>query len=116
VGALPTLTPQILGHLGNFANTAIFRNAAKYWWVTLPLGYAAWGKYQERKRKNEVTTANVIGDLAPLISVVATLVMLNNVLEQRESAAPPKPNPLNPAPGPVTEASFSTATPTARLG
>ncbi len=115
MGALPQLSPQILGHLGNFANTAIFRNAAKYWWVTLPLGYAAWGKYQERKRKNELTTANVIGDLAPLLSVVATLVMLNNVLEQREQT-PAKPNPLNPAPGPVTEASFSTAPTTARLG
>ncbi len=113
MGVLPNLPPQVLQQLAGLTNVPLVRFAARYWWVTLPLGYAGWTKYQERKRKHEATLPNLIADMSPLIGVVATLIMLNHTLEQRETLHPASPVGT----GPVTDAQFSTQPkPVANIG
>jgi hypothetical protein len=109
---MPNIPPEVMQQLSGLTNVPLVRFAARYWWVTVPLGYAGWAKYQERKKKGEATLPNIIADLSPLIGVVATLVMLNHTLSQREAAVPP----IVPA-GPVRDADFSTnSKPVAGIG
>ncbi len=103
---------QMLGGLGSVANSALFRSALKNWWVTAPLGYAAFVLLRERQKKKQLTVPNVVSDLVPMVTLVATLVILNNVIEQREAnAAPGSPAGSKPPLGPIRDASF---TPTSR--
>ncbi len=102
---------QMLGGLGSVANSALFRSALKNWWVTAPLGYAAFVLIRERQKKKQLTVPNVVSDLVPMVTLVATLVILNNVIEQREGAAPASPTGAKPPLGPIRDASF---TPTSR--
>ncbi len=74
----------VLGALGDIAGSALFRNAMKYWWVTLPIGYAAYASVRSRMKGKTLTPLGVVGDVAPAVSLVATLVMLNHTLEQRD--------------------------------
>lgn len=113
MGALPNIPPEIVQQLSGLTDVPLLRFAARYWWVTLPLGYAGWVKIQERQKKGEATLPNIIADLSPLIGVVATLVMLNHTLAMREATAPPPP--IVPA-GPVRDADFSTNKPVAGIG
>ena len=101
---------QVLGGLGQVINTGLFRTAAKNWWITAPLGIAAYAVLRERHKKGQLTLANAISDLTPMVTLVATLVILNNVLEQREQV-PGAAQPQRPPLGPVKDASF---TPVAR--
>lgn len=113
MGALPNLPPQVIQQLSGLASLPIARYALRYWWVTLPLGYAGWVKYQERKKKGEATLPNIIADFSPLVGVVATLVLLNHTLAQSEP--PSAASPIGA--GPVTDAQFSTQPkPVANIG
>lgn len=112
MGALPNLNPQTIQQLAGIVDTPIWRYTVRYWWVALPIGYAGWAKYQERKRKGEATIANVLTDIAPLVGVVAALVALNATLGQHEQKTPSAP--INPASGPVTDASFTQNPPAAQ--
>jgi hypothetical protein len=97
---------QVLGGLGQIVNTGLFRTAAKNWWITAPLGLAAYTVLRERHKKGQLTLANAISDLTPMVTLVATIVILNNVLEQREGATPAPVAARLPL-GPVKDASFT---------
>lgn len=99
---------QVLGGVAQIANTSLFRTAIKHWWITAPLGVAAYTVLRDRYKKGQLTLPNAIGDLTPMVTLVATLVILNNVLDQREAAAPASPRPQL---GPVRDASFTPVQP-----
>ena len=113
MGALPNIPPQMIQGLGNLATTPLARAAVRYWWATVPIGYVAYTRFQERKKKGDVTLGGVLSDVAPILGLVSTLLLLNQMFETREAKA--AANPLAPT-GPVTDASFTAASPTPRIG
>ncbi len=104
---------QVLGALGGLAGSSLFRNAVKHWYITGPLGVAAFTLLRERHKKGQLTLATAISDLTPMVTLTATLVILNHTLETRDRAAAGAPAPAAPkAPlGPIREASFTPSTP-----
>lgn len=102
---------QVLGGLGTLASSSLFRSAIQNLWITAPLGIAAYVVLQDRYKKGQLTIHNTITDLTPMVTLVATLVILNHTLETREQAAGTAPAPLAPRPqiGPVRDASFTVA-------
>lgn len=112
----PPALGQMLGGVGAVANSALFRSAVKNWWVTAPLGYAAYVLIRERQRKKQLTVPNVVSDLVPMVTLVATLVILNNVIEQREAnTTSAAPGSAKPPLGPIRDASFTPTQPRAPL-
>lgn len=105
----PPVLRQMLGGLGTVAASSLFRNAMKHWWITAPLGYTAYSMIRERQKKNQLTVSNVINDLTPMVTLVASLVTLNYILTQQDGQATPVAS--KPTLGPIRDASF---TPTAR--
>lgn len=105
--SFPNIPPHVAQQLAGLTSTPLVQAAARYWWVALPLGYAAWAKYQERKRKGEVDLHTMIADMAPLVGIVATIVTLNYTLAQHAAnkaaatAAPASPGAA------AVDASFS---------
>ncbi len=79
---------QVLGGVGAVVGSPLFREAVRNWWLTAPLGYAAYVLIRRRQKRDELTVPNVISDLAPMVTIVGTLVMLNHILSQRTPAAP----------------------------
>lgn len=81
-----------LGALSNIAQAPLVRAAVRYWWVTVPIGFAAWRAYQRRKAKDgDAHPVDVLLDVAPMVGLVAGLVALNENLrrsEERQPAAP----------------------------
>ncbi len=83
-------TSYVLGALGDLAGSALFRNTLRYWWVTAPLGYMVWASIQDHRKRKDLNALRVVNDVAPAVSLVAILVLLNETLDQRaarESAA-----------------------------
>lgn len=99
----------VLGALTDVAGSALFRNAMKYWWLSVPVGYAVWASISEHRRKKDLSPLRVVADVAPSVSLIATLIMLNNVLEQRDNARAAAT--VGPVAGSVKDASFTTASP-----
>jgi hypothetical protein len=89
-----------LGSLGDIVKSPLARAAVKYWWVAIPIGYAAWRSYQTRKAKGSVDPMEVVLDTAPVVSLIATLVLLNSALAANHSA-PAQPAAKPAGPGPV---------------
>ena len=75
-----------IGSLGDIVKSPLARAAVKYWWVAIPIGYAAWRSYQTRKAKGSVDPMEVVLDTAPVVSLIATLVLLNSALAANHSA------------------------------
>lgn len=100
----------LLAGLGDIAGSALFRRSIRYWWLTIPIGYVAWGAIKERRTKKTLTPHGVLCDVAPAISLAATLLMLNFTLDERDRRqAAEKASPVPPG-STVRDASF-TATP-----
>lgn len=78
-----------LGSLGDIARSPLARAAMKYWWVAIPIAYAGWRSYQKHKAKGTVNFVDVTLDVAPLVGLVGTLVLLNKVLGDSEAQTPP---------------------------
>lgn len=101
-----------MGSLGDLAQSPLARATIKYWWVALPIAYVGWRSYQKRKAAGKVEIADVIIDMAPLIGLVGTLVMLNHtyaVNERNAAPAPAAPRPLAAlAPASIKDADFTT--------
>ncbi len=97
----------VLGALGDVAGSALFRNALKYWWLSAPVGYAIWASISEHRKRKDLTPMRVVADVAPAVSLIATMVLLNNVLEQRDNAR--VASVVSPAAGSVKDASFTTS-------
>jgi len=95
-----------LGSLGDIVRSPLARAAVRYWWVAIPIGYAAWRSYQARKAKGAVNPMDVVLDTAPVVSLIATLVLLNSALA---AGQPQQATPMaKPAPGPtIREADFT---------
>ncbi len=98
---------HVLQGASEVVNSGLFRSALRSWWLTLPLGYAAYAMIRQRQKKGELTIPNVFNDLAPMVTVVATIIVLNHTLEQRERMAPPAPQPQKPQLGPIRDAAFT---------
>lgn len=111
--SIPNIPPQLAQQLAGLGNTPLVRAAVRYWWVALPFGYAAWAKYQERKKHGEANLHNVLADLAPLVGTLAAIVTINYTLAQQQSAAAPTTSPAANA----KDASFTvTQRPVANIG
>lgn len=98
----------VLGALGDVAGSALFRSALKYWWVTVPVGYITWASIKERKKRKELTPLYVVGDVAPVVTLVATLVLLNHTLDERERLAASAAVASSIPPSTIKDASFTT--------
>jgi hypothetical protein len=98
-----------LAGLGALAQTPLARAAVKYWWVSLPIGYAAYRSWQQRKAKGGAHPLDVVMDIAPLVGLVGTLVLINEHIKRNEVAAPAaaKPSPIPPG-AEITDADFTT--------
>lgn len=70
-----------LGSIGDIVQSPLAKAAIRYWWVALPIGYCAWRSWQGRKAKGAVNPMDVVLDTAPVISLIATLVLLNSALK-----------------------------------
>lgn len=106
-----------LGNLGALVQSPLARAAVKYWWVALPIAYAGWRSYQRQKAKGSVDPFAIALDVAPLIAMVGTLVIINQSLRDGHQAAPPpmaKRTPIAPD-QPITDAEFTPGTPVAQL-
>ncbi len=79
---------QVLGGVSAIASSSLVREAVRNLWLTAPLGYAAYVMIRRRQKAGQLTLPNVISDLTPMVTVVATLVMLNHILSQRAAPAP----------------------------
>jgi hypothetical protein len=89
-----------IGGLGDIMGSPLARAAVKYWWVAVPIGYCAWRSWQMRKAKGSVNAMDVVLDTAPVVSLIATLVLLNSALKSTAPTpvaatvrAPAKPAP-----------------------
>lgn len=107
------INPSTLAGLQGIASTPLARAAVRYWWVTIPIGLAAYRSWQRRKAKEgSAHPLDVLLDVAPLIGLVSTAILLNEKVGQMEArqaqaAAPrPKPSPIPPG-APVTDADFT---------
>lgn len=101
----PLALNHVLGGLAQISRTSLVRTAIKHWWITAPLGFAAYSVLHQRYKKGELNLPNALTDLAPMVTLVATLVILNNTLEQREQTAPVAA--ARPPLGPIRDASFT---------
>ncbi len=96
---------QILGGASALTNSSLLRQAVRNWWLTAPLGIAAYYMIRQRQKKGELSVPNVITDLTPMVVLVGTLVTLNHILEQRENGHAPTAAPRPPIQ--AREASFT---------
>lgn len=112
---IPNIPPQLAEQIAGLGNTPLVRAAVRYWWVALPFGYAAWAKYQERRKKGEANLHNVLADLAPLAGTLAAIVTINYTLAQQQAQ---QPQPVaGAAPGSnAKDASFTVNQPVAGIG
>lgn len=99
-----------LGALSNVAQAPLVRAAVRYWWVTVPLGFAAWRAYQRRKAKDgDAHPVDVLLDVAPMVGLVVGVVSLNEAMrraEERQPAAPVARQAPQPKP-PARDADFT---------
>jgi hypothetical protein len=106
-----------LGSLGALVQSPLARAAVKYWWVALPIAYAGWRSYQRQKAKGSVDPFAIALDVAPLVTLVGTLVIINQTLRDGYQAPPPpmaKRMPIAPD-QPITDAEFTPGAPAAHL-
>ena len=106
---MPVPAPS-LGNLREVMQTPIARALARYWWVVVPIGLAAWVKYKERKEKDgKANWLDVAIDVSPLVGTLGVIVTINDLARQAEErerdrlAQAPRPRP---APLPAREADF----------
>jgi hypothetical protein len=107
-----------MGSLGDIAQSPLARAAIRYWWVALPIGYCAWRSWQGRKAKGSVNAMDVVLDTAPIVSLIATLVLLNSALKTCQPtpvAATVRPQAPAPAKGPVIRDADFTPKPQAEV-
>ncbi len=105
-----------LGSLGALVQSPLARAAVKYWWVALPIAYAGWRSYQRQKAKGSVDPFAIALDVAPLVTLVGTLVIINQTLRDGHPVPPPiaKRTPITPD-QPITDAEFTPGAPVAHL-
>lgn len=84
-----------LGSLGEIVRSPIARATLKYWWVTVPIVYAAWRSWQKRKKQGEANPIDILMDVSPLVAAIGTLVVINASLANSEArkAAPAAASP-----------------------
>lgn len=87
-----------MGSLGDIVQSPLARAAVRYWWVALPIGYCAWRSWQSRKTKGDVNALDVVLDTAPVVSLIATLVLLNSALKSCETTPKPVAGTARPQP------------------
>ncbi len=105
-----------LGSLGALVQSPLARAAVKYWWVALPIAYAGWRSYQRQKAKGSVDPFAIALDVAPLVTLVGTLVIINQSLAAGYQAPPPMAKRMPVAPDqPITDAEFTPGAPVAHL-
>lgn len=84
---MPPPAPS-LGNLREVMQTPIARALARYWWVAVPIGLAAWVKYKERKAKGDpVNWLDIAIDVSPLVGTLGVIVTINDLARQAEERA-----------------------------
>jgi hypothetical protein len=101
-----------MGSLGDIVQSPLARAAVRYWWVAIPIGYCAWRSWQQRKAKGAVNPMDVVLDTAPVVSLIATLVLLNSALKTCQPA--PVAATVRPTPAPAAAATKPSAGPVIR--
>lgn len=105
-----------LGSLGEIVQSPLARSLVRYWWLALPVGYIGYHSWKKNSSKpTSAAIADTVTEIAPVVATLATLVMLNHLLSEKErrqtAAAPPlktaaysvRPSPP-PAPAPAVPA------------
>jgi hypothetical protein len=103
---------RALGSLGEVMQTPLARAVVKYWWVSLPIGYAAYLSFQRRKAKEgKAHPIDILHDISPLICLVGTLVAVNATLQaqhaQQTADAAQAAASVKPVAAQVRDADFS---------
>lgn len=91
-----------LGGVAGVVNNPITRLGIRYWWASIPVIVAAWGKYQERKEKGDVRLHHVISDVGTLLGPVMTIIAMTEFAkrdEERKNATTTTQGPSNELPG-----------------
>jgi hypothetical protein len=91
--------------LSGLANShPLVRIAVKYWWLAIPAGWAMWTLTRKREK---IDAAGLIQDFSISFGPVLPLILLGEMMADREDrkvAEMPKPVGIQ---GPIKEASFS---------
>lgn len=94
------MSPIEMKALGNIVrnetiNNPLTRLAVRYWWLSIPVGIAVWGRFEERRAAGEVKLHHLIGDAGTILSPFLVLAILSEFAERREEAAK-RPKPPSP--------------------
>lgn len=93
------VTQEVLSGLaGKLGESPIARMGIRYWWLSLPIGFAMYSQFLHRKEKGEATTFHLLQDFGTLIGPIATLVALNEFARKEEEKK---------FGGPIKEAQFT---------
>jgi hypothetical protein len=76
---------QRLGGLSGVVDNPLARLAMRYWWLSLPAGFAAYTKYRDRKAKGEATMANLMTDLGMILAPILSVITLAEFSRREES-------------------------------
>jgi hypothetical protein len=82
----------------------LVRIAAKYWWLAIPAGWAMWTLSKKRDR---IDAAGLIQDFGTCFGPVIPLIVLGEMMADREERQKSVATPAIGLQGPVKDASFS---------
>lgn len=74
-----------MGGLGGVVSNPYTRLAIRYWWLAIPVGLAAWGKYQEKKAQGKVRLHHILGTLGETIAPVTAIIALGEFARRDEA-------------------------------
>ena len=75
-----------LGSVGEIVRCPLVRGTVKYWWLALPIAYLGYHSWKKHSGKPTVDAlADTVNDIAPVVATVATLVLLNHAMADREN-------------------------------
>jgi hypothetical protein len=74
-----------LGSVGEIVSSPLARSLVRYWWLVLPIGYLGYHSWKKNSGKAaSAAIADTVTEVAPVVATVATLVMLNHLLAEKE--------------------------------
>lgn len=91
--------------LAGLANShPLVKTALKYWWLALPAG---WAFYSLTKERPKVSVGGVISDFSLTFGPIISIIMLAEMIEQKQKPATPVQAPVQGLSGEIKEAQFN---------
>lgn len=95
--------------LAGLANShPLVKIAAKYWWLAIPAGWAMWTL---SKKRDKIDAAGLIQDFGTCFGPVLPIIILGEMLTDREGRQKAVAAPVAGLQGPVKDATFVVQTP-----